>query len=197
MPKVSEEYRAAKRIEIEDAALRAFLRKGFQAASMADIIAEAGVSAGAIYGTFASKADIVQSVATRIVSALILDMENLAEAEPMVKPGDMLASLMHGMLAVVEKPAILVQLWGEAMTDEPLGELATAIIIRLRAMYTAYIATWHRRTHGLSQAEADALATEQTPLFVAASQGFILQRALFADFDAELYLARVAKHLPS
>ena len=54
MPKVTDEYRIAKREEIADAALRAFRRKGFQGASMADIIAESGLSAGAIYGHFAS-----------------------------------------------------------------------------------------------------------------------------------------------
>ena len=197
MPKVSGEYRAAKRAEIEDAALRAFQRKGFQAASMADIMAEAGVSAGAIYGTFASKAEIVQGVATRIVGSLIEDMERLAAAEAMVKPGEMLAGLMRGMLRAVGRPTVLVQLWGEAMTDDQLRGLVSSIITRLRAMYTAYIATWHRRTHGLSAEEADAIAVEQTPLFISASQGFILQQALFTDFDADVYLERVARYLPS
>ena len=63
MPKVTEEHRLAKHDEILDAALRAFSRKGFQATSMAEIIAESGMSAGAIYRYFASKADIVRGVA--------------------------------------------------------------------------------------------------------------------------------------
>ena len=55
MPKVSEEYRTARRSEIARAALRCFARKGFDATSMADIIAESGLSAGAIYGHYKSK----------------------------------------------------------------------------------------------------------------------------------------------
>ena len=51
MPKVSEQHREARRDQIVDAALRCFSRKGFQRTSMADIIAESGLSAGAIYGT--------------------------------------------------------------------------------------------------------------------------------------------------
>ena len=77
MPKVTDEYRIAKREEIADAALRAFRRKGFQGASMADIIAESGLSAGAIYGHFASKGDIILDVATRVVGARVDDVQQL------------------------------------------------------------------------------------------------------------------------
>ena len=37
-----------------------FARKGFQATSMADIIAESGLSAGGIYGLYKSKEDLIQ-----------------------------------------------------------------------------------------------------------------------------------------
>ena len=79
MPKVTEEYRVARRDEIADAALRAFRRKGFQATSMAEIIAESGLSAGAIYGHYASKDAIIVDVASRVVGNRILDVERLAQ----------------------------------------------------------------------------------------------------------------------
>lgn len=44
-----------RREEIIAAAIRAFSTKGFSRASMADVIAESGRSAGAIYGHFSGK----------------------------------------------------------------------------------------------------------------------------------------------
>ncbi|WP_456846025.1 TetR/AcrR family transcriptional regulator, partial [Cellulomonas sp. P5_C6] len=75
MPKVTEEYRVARRDEIADAALRAFRRKGFQATSMAEIIAESGLSAGAIYGHYPSKSAIVVDVASRVIGVRVRDIE--------------------------------------------------------------------------------------------------------------------------
>ena len=86
MPKVTDEYRAARRDEIVDAALAAFRRKGFQAASMADIIAESGQSAGAIYGHFKGKSEIVLEVATRVVGERVDDVQRLGEGERLVPP---------------------------------------------------------------------------------------------------------------
>ncbi len=86
MPKVTEEYRVARRDEIADAALRAFRRKGFQATSMAEIIAESGLSAGAIYGHYPSKDAIIVDVASRVVGNRILDVERLARTEPLAPP---------------------------------------------------------------------------------------------------------------
>jgi AcrR family transcriptional regulator len=57
-PIVSEEYKRNKKKEILASALRCFARKGFQAASIDDIVAESGISKGAIYNYFKSKDDI-------------------------------------------------------------------------------------------------------------------------------------------
>ena len=69
MPKVTEAYRDARRDEIAAAALRCFAAKGFHRTSMADIIAESGLSAGAIYGHYESKEALLSTVAGRILSA--------------------------------------------------------------------------------------------------------------------------------
>jgi AcrR family transcriptional regulator len=196
MPKVSAEYRTAKRAEISEAALRAFRRKGFQATSMADIIAESGMSAGAIYGNFASKSDIVFDVASRVIGGRVQDISRLADASPMPPPGDLVGVLMRGMLREVGSPAILVQLWGEAVTDPQLRGLAAGVFDRLVSAYRVYISLWHQRQHQLDPRAADAIASEQTPLFLAASQGFILQAAIFDDFDPDFFLGRVTGHLP-
>ncbi|MBD8080315.1 TetR/AcrR family transcriptional regulator [Cellulosimicrobium arenosum] len=196
MPRVSEEYRAARRREIADAALRAVRRKGFQAASMADIIAESGMSAGAIYGYYAGKGEIVHEVATRIVGGRLEDVERLAAADPMPPPADVVRVLASGMLEELGETGVLVQMWGEAVTDPTLQGLASAVLSQLRDAYVRYLSAWHQREHGLAPEDADALGADQAPLFLAASQAFVVQSALLDDFDAEAYLDRVTRHLP-
>ncbi len=55
-------YLEARTIEIRDAAMRVFVRKGITASTMQDIATEAGMSAGAIYRYFESKDQLVQAV---------------------------------------------------------------------------------------------------------------------------------------
>ena len=196
MPKVTEEYRVARRDEIADAALRAFRRKGFQATSMAEIIAESGLSAGAIYGHFPSKSAIVVHVAGRIVDARIDDIEHLWQLTPMPPPPSLPRLLIGGMLDAIGSPEIMVQLWGEGMTDPELRLLATNVIERLRATLTAYVSSWLQRARDTPADEADRIAVEQVPLFIAAVQGYVIQASIVVGFDGEAYLSAVEKYLP-
>jgi AcrR family transcriptional regulator len=52
-----------RRRQIMDAAIACFRRRGFHQATMAEICAEAGISAGALYRYFSSKADIIGAIA--------------------------------------------------------------------------------------------------------------------------------------
>ena len=84
MPKVTEAHRQARRSEITDAALRCFAAKGFRGTSMADIIAASGLSAGAIYGHYASKEELFAAAARQVLSARTVELEDLrAEQGPL------------------------------------------------------------------------------------------------------------------
>jgi AcrR family transcriptional regulator len=61
-PLVDERYLDARRGDILAAAQRVFVQKGFAAATMHDIAADAGVSAGSIYRYFDSKEDLIRAV---------------------------------------------------------------------------------------------------------------------------------------
>lgn len=196
MPKVSDEYRQAKRREIAEAALRVFERKGFHAASMADIIHESGASAGAIYGSFKSKNEIVLEVANTLVGERIADAQAFVDLDPMPVPGTIVGPFLSGMLVGVGRPDALVQLWGEAVTDEGIRAITVGIMLRITAMYESYLSAWHERQNGLSPDDAAALARSQAPLFVGVSQGYLLQRALRPDFDGDAYLTSLGDFLP-
>src|SRR5690349_1313637 len=145
MPRVSDEYRAQRRDDIAAAALRVFRRKGFAATSMAEIIAESGLSAGAIYGYYDSKMAIVHDVAGRIVGGRIADVERLADSEDLAAPPELVGVLMRGLLREIGSTAVLVQIWGEAVTDGRILEFASVVLVRLRTVFAAYVATWHER----------------------------------------------------
>lgn len=196
MPKVTEEYRTARREEILAAAMRAFQRRGFQATSMADIITESGLSAGAIYGHFASKSDIVIGVARKVIGARAGEIEQLQTQHPLPPPASLVRLLLAGMMRDLGQPSLIVQIWGEAVVSPEISELTTTVFGDLKAILHSYIARWHVATHGVSQAEAEATATEQLPLFLSAAQGFMFQSALVPGFDPEGYLTMIEKYLP-
>jgi AcrR family transcriptional regulator len=196
MPKVSEQHRLDRQDEIVDAALRAFRRKGFQATSMAEIIAESGLSAGAIYGYFASKSEIVLAVATKIVGARVVDIDNFTRGNPMPEPANVIRMLLDGLIASVGQPAVLVQVWGEAATDPALLELCVEIFASLREAITAYLSRWQQVEHGLFEREAHRIASAQAPLFLSAVQGFVVQDSLVTGFDREQYLSTALSYLP-
>jgi AcrR family transcriptional regulator len=196
MPRVSDSYREARRAEIADAALRAFRRKGFQAASMADIITESGLSAGAIYGHFKGKADIAEFVAGRIVDARLFDFEGFIRLEPMRPPGKLVEAFLRGAVGEMKDTGMLVQLWGEAVTDPAMREVAVDVLRRLGGALRLYIALWHQREHGLGSDEAEAIAATQAPLFISACQGYILQSTLVPEFDGDGYMKTIVDLLP-
>jgi AcrR family transcriptional regulator len=195
VPKVTEDYRAARRDEIADAALRAFRRKGFQATSMAEIIEESGLSAGAIYGHYPSKAALVVDVASRVVHGRIDEIEKLVDASPMVPPPGVVRVLVASMTRELGSPSVMLQLWGEAVTETDIGDLAATVLVRLGSAWGHYTSLWHQRTHGMPADEADALAAEQVPLLLAAVQGYVIQSSLVPEFDPEAYLTSVERHL--
>lgn len=197
MPKVTDEYRASRRDEIAHAAMRAFHRGGFHATSMADIIAESGLSAGAIYGHFASKGEIIVAVAEKAIDARMDEMEEILARSPMPPPSHLLRVLLTGMIHDLGgRLPMIVQVWGEAMTDPVLREMASTVMSRLRGVYRTYISLWHQRENGVPAVEADERAGEQVVLFLAAAQGFIIQSALFDTFDDEAALRSFEMYLP-
>jgi AcrR family transcriptional regulator len=65
-PKRSERHSAARRNEILDVAQRLVATKGYQQMTIEDILAELGISKGAFYHYFDSKADLLESLVARM-----------------------------------------------------------------------------------------------------------------------------------
>lgn len=61
-PKVTEEYKEQRRREILEAATRVFARKGFEPATMKDIVEESGKSFGGVYMYYSNTKDILKDL---------------------------------------------------------------------------------------------------------------------------------------
>ena len=96
MPKISEEKRQARRLQILEVATRCFARQGFHRTSMEDIIRELKSSPGAVYCYFRGKTDIVAAIAEQRhnrESALLAEL---------LASGDLSDGLPHLARAFVE-----------------------------------------------------------------------------------------------
>lgn len=84
-PKRSADFKAGRRESILDAAMRLFVAQGYDRTTMREIAAEAGVSTGAIYVYFQTKAEMLQSLCAEETA---LERAELLEAIRSAAPGD-------------------------------------------------------------------------------------------------------------
>jgi AcrR family transcriptional regulator len=137
MPRVSEAHLAARRQQILDAARTRFIRNGFHQTSMQDVIAEAGLSVGAVYRYFKSKNEIVEAIAEQYATQIGETLEALV-----ADPRRSLADVMRGAIEIIDSATgadgplrIAVQVWGEALRDERVAATANRVYTRFRANF--------------------------------------------------------------
>jgi AcrR family transcriptional regulator len=196
MPRVTEAYRTARRDEIVGAALRCFAARGYQRTSMADIIEESGLSAGAIYGHFSGKKDLFAAVAGRVLDARRGELEDRrVQGSAPLAPGQIIATLLEGMR---REPFshVIVQLWAEATIDPDIGALAQSLLHRLRDTVRASLAEWAAAHPERIDGDPEEWAKRLAPVVLGLGPGFMIQRELVDDFDEEAYLAALPEALP-
>ena len=196
MPKVSEEYREARRDEIGRAALRVLERKGVRDTSIADIVEESGLSTGAIYSHFSTKSELARYVVGRFL------MPRLDALEASAARGEVLAprQVVRGMLSVFGEAglstSLVLQFWGEAMVEPGLHDEMLRTAGRLRAALTHAIEPW-ARAQAADGATAEALAADTTRSIIALAQGYVANTAVFGPRDVDEYLTGTGAVLAS
>ena len=195
MPKVTEAHRTARRDEIIGAALRCFAAKGYQRTSMADVIEESGLSAGAIYGYFAGKQELFAAVAGRVLEARRGELEAQRAHGAPLAPGQVMATLIDGMR---REPFghVIVQLWAEAAIDPEIGELVQAVLLRVKETVRQRLVEWASAEPGRVDGDPEEWAARITPVVVGVAPGFMIQRAIVPGFDEEAFLAALPEVLP-
>ena len=173
---------AERRLQILEAAERAFVGNGFHATTMQHVADEASMSAGNLYRYFPSKEAIVEGLCeldqvelAQAFAELMADNRHIAEA--------MRFGLRKHVLAKPpEKARLLVEIWAEAGRNPRVAQLTHAIDAEMRA-----------RVEGLI--EAAKLAGVAAPhlnsrfgarFFVTFVAGLFKRMAIEGDFDPEV-----------
>ncbi|MFT4235831.1 MAG: helix-turn-helix domain-containing protein [Microbacterium sp.] len=182
MPRLTEETRRRRREQIAQAALRVYERDGFDRTTIADIIEESGLSAGAIYTHFSNKADLVKFVAEEQF-AFVGD----AIPEALRTPSEVLEVLFEQIPAKRLAPIVL-QVIAVAVRGGELADLPAIQVARIRSVVSQLLNPW------VSEQPADAreqLRADVTQLLVTSMQGRILGSAMDPDFNDAALLSAV------
>jgi AcrR family transcriptional regulator len=196
MPRVSAEHLAATRRRILGAARRCFTRNGFHVTTMQDILAEAGLSAGAVYRYFRSKDEIICAIADATLEDVTASLRDIFET-PVPPPLDeVLRRILDGPPPLDASPSsarLLLQVWGETARSPALAERFTRSMAAWGAFFTRLIEVYQRT----GQVTATVPAAQLTPTLIALIQGFRVQLALTGDVDAATLQAGVRALLDS
>lgn len=187
MPKVTKEYREARRDEIARAAVRCLERKGVRDTSIADIVEESGLSTGAIYSHFTNKAELARYVAGRFLMPRMDALEAAGARGEVISPREVLHRMLPLIAEVGLSPGLILQFWAEAMVDAELHAGLVRTVGHLRTSLGTAIAPW-ARARSESDAEAEALAVEVARSIAAVAQGYIAHTAVFGPCSPEDYL---------
>lgn len=123
MPRApSLELADARRRQILDAALTCFARRGFHQATMQEICAEAGLSAGAVYRYYASKAELILAIAAEDRRLLLAPLTEMAANAALV---DVLGAVAAAWLEHVghKDRALVAEVLAEAVRDHTFGQM--------------------------------------------------------------------------
>jgi AcrR family transcriptional regulator len=180
--------RAERRREILDAAESCFARLGFHRATMRDVIAEAGLSAGCVYKHFRSKHEIIAAIAADRHAS---EMDLLSEAEIAENPVAALRLLSRHFIEQLatragrKSRAVGVQTWAEALHDDEVSRHVRKGVEQPLAKIAALIARAQKEERLVTSVDPNALARASIALF----HGFVLQKLWDPKVPLEPYLA--------
>jgi AcrR family transcriptional regulator len=195
MPRVTEAHANARRQQILEAARRCFMRDGFHNTSMQDVIAEAGLSVGAVYHYFKSKNELITAIAESVIGDASAMFEELARHEPPLSPTE----AVERAVTFVERETgpdgllrIALQVWAEAMRDPALAEFVAGAYTRMRGHFTQ-LAT---RARDAGQLPADADVDAIGAVLFGMVPGYALQRMLAAGPDPKTFAGGLRALVP-
>lgn len=168
-----------------------FSREGFHRATMQHIVAEAGLSPGAIYRYFRGKEEIVETLAReRHEEERALLRRALASEDPL----GALRDLGHELLGRLADPAererrrVGIQVWAEALRHPRILRLVRRGVDEPRTLLARLVARAQARGDVPKALDPEAAARALIALF----QGFVLQVAWDPRADVGAYQSLLA-----
>jgi AcrR family transcriptional regulator len=187
VPRVSDQHLAARRQQILDAARVCFTRNGFHATSMQDVIAEAGLSVGAVYRYFKGKEDLITAIAGEVVGEVTSQIRAVAEHEP-APPLDRAVELLVDDFEPRLGPdgvfRLALQVWAEAVRNPTLAAFVREVYATIRERITGLVRRAQDAGHLAPEADAEAVGSALFGMLL----GYLLQRTLTGSPDRVTFL---------
>lgn len=182
----ADQTREAQRQRIMDAARAVFARSGFHGASIQDIRAEAGMSAGNLYRYFPSKEAIIAAIAEADRLRIAAMFEELDRAED---PIEGMMALARRFLTEMQDPqgsAMCVEIMSEALRNP---EMRTMFRNNMKDAH-AGLARALRRGVETGQVDPGLDPDVAVRLLTALADGTMLHRALGPEVDRGTLMAQ-------
>ncbi|MGP4007971.1 TetR/AcrR family transcriptional regulator [Streptomyces sp. 4N124] len=176
MPRLTDARKEFRRAQIAEAAVRCFGRNGLERTSIADIIAESGLSAGSIYAHYRNKADLVQASAREVLAERAKVLGEYAAGDAPPGPNELLARLIAAIHPAEAR--VGVQTWGEATTNPAIRDIVVDMTEHMRAMLHDCVTAWLVKVEHHEPAEARESATPIAHRLMALYQAELLYTAL-------------------
>ncbi|TXB67421.1 TetR/AcrR family transcriptional regulator [Paracoccus aurantiacus] len=175
-----QERRAARRRHVLQSARLGFQENGFHATSMDDIIRASGLSAGAVYGYFKGKDELILAAADASMMELREEIAPLLR-NPVQSPGDFLKRVKKAIDSVSDRGPIdlrrmAVLGWAEAQCNEALRQRLSSHYGDLLARMTDIVEACQER-----RIETNADAIETGKLMLSVLFGTFAQASIWAD----------------
>jgi AcrR family transcriptional regulator len=172
MPRISDELREATRSRLIDAAISVTLAKGNGSPTTREILAEAGLSAGALYHYFESKDELSEAIAQRFVDQDWANQVLPDDARP-VDAIDHHAAVVHELF-VERHHTILARLRASSLENEPVR----ATMGHLDDKVVEHAAMTNRRTQQLGLFVEDIDPAVLAELILVFWEGLIMRDAV-------------------
>jgi len=159
-----------RRVQILDAALVCFAKRGFHQASMHDISAEAGISAGLIYRYFENKDAVISAMADRHKKEIHEVVQRAKQAPTLLESLEILFTAHCCEDAPQVVSAFVVDLYAEASRNQRVADLVRDVLQTAMDGVTDLIARApeaQAAAHGLSP-------TELAELIYAVARGMLM-----------------------
>jgi AcrR family transcriptional regulator len=180
MPKISETTRETRRRHVMVSAWKCFSRKGFQATTMDEIIAETGMSSSSVYRYFTGKDELIGSAAEESLTTTRGALVALLEQRPVAGPRATLTALVGALQRQIDQPGydlskISVNAWAEALRNPEMHKQAYRFYNETHKTLVQLAERW--RADGLVDDAADPTAIAD--LFIALMPGMLVTRHLY------------------
>jgi AcrR family transcriptional regulator len=184
--RVSQEYLDARRRQILDAAQRCFVRNGFHATSMQDILGEANLSAGAVYRYFKSKDEIIAAIGFRNLEAFthaVKEVLRIGDPPPLDEALAQLLAALERLDEEQDQAKITLWAWSEALRSPAVAARVEEGWGDLTGSLAGLVQTYQERGQITSDVPADPIARTLVGLL----HGFVIRRAVLGDGEAAAF----------